>query len=953
MYAQLIERLESRRLFDGTTESVAVGDILFTAVRSGAYDGGSDLYRSDLDGSNRILLKHWVSGDYGPTNLFGFHGQLFFAANWPEYGGGQEPWKSDGTPEGTVQVRDIYGGSQGSFPHDFMIVNDHLLFLARSTSLYQSVFVTDGTAAGTIYLLSPYYAYGGATNLIIQNDRLYAEVSSPIQFERWQTDGTVAGTGIADPMGILYPDHTLRVYSTNVADTIRMTAGSGRTRLTINSVTQTFRTRDCAGIEVHGLQGNDSIVLDDSIRTPVTLIGDRGADYLRGGGGNDHLYGGRPWESGDGDTVDGGAGDDFIEMSENSLAIGGEGDDRFDGHIAYGPQTVQGGAGDDGLVNTDIRTTYDGGPGFDSLDVSDKGVGIAGGGGTFHFAWPGSTDNFSYLNLERLIATDSADRFTLADNDSLRIIDGLRGNDTMTGAARAVTLIGGEGDDALTGGAADDLLIGGDGINVLDGKAGQDTIIGAVEGDDSIITDSRDIVSDSLVRVIQDYLYIVGSWRGDSIALREGPGNTGQVRITLNGIAVKLNASQVSGINGVTLAGGAGADRISVGLDVTLDTTLRGNGGDDTITPGGGIDSIDSGEGDDVLDYWSYTAPLSSSNYYEPQTISGQGGTDSYRDVESLLCGSGDDEISTYSGRTLRFIDGGAGNDRIVFRYEVTNPSPTVRGGEGDDRILIARPNSNTFVRASYFGDGGNDTLVVDQGSDVARDLHGGPDIDAVAYYFYSAVRVTLDDQPDDGYSSSSHDNVHTDIEVVIGTYGADTIIGSDHDETLVGAGGGPDLLIGGGGNDWIEDHPSYEGRNTLDGGVGRDTLLGVYGDDSQPDVFVSDIDDVVVKAGIMQITGTPGDDVIHIGPKPGDPQIVRATVNSQVYEVPFVFPPNPARFTVSVAKGLSGFNINRNGGEDSITVDPAITLPVTIVGKRRGDLRIAEALNDLLGEMN
>ncbi|HEY7086561.1 MAG TPA: hypothetical protein VH518_00650, partial [Tepidisphaeraceae bacterium] len=700
-----IEALEPRRLLAGTTTSLAVGDVLYTAVSSGTPDGGSDLYRSNLDGSNRLLLKHWVSGDYGPSSLIGFHNQLFFAANWPDYGGGQELWTSNGTPEGTVQVRDIYGGSQGSFPHDFMIVNDHLLFVARSNSLLQQIYVTDGTLAGTIQLITPASAYqSGVSNLIVLNDRLYAEVGNPVQTERWQTDGTLAGTRMADPLGILYPNGILRVYATNSADAITMTAHGGATRLTINgTVTQSFRSRDVGGIELHGLIGDDTITLDDSVRVPATLIGNTGADHLRGGGEDDHLYGGREGEAGDHDVLDGGDGNDFFNGSAFSVLIGGDGDDVFDTQFTYRPITVLGGAGNDRFIPTDAfddAYVFDGGPGTDTLDLARHAGPIAGGGGSIFVAPTVSNATLTYSGVERLLATDKDDHLTLTDNDSIRFIDALKGNDVLVGGAQAETFVGGEGDDILEGNGGDDLLVGGGGHDGVDGGAGHNTIIGAVRAD-SITANPADVVQDALVQVFGDTLYVVGSSHNDTINLLPGPGNGGQLRALVNGQSYKVSARQVGDMTAISLAGGDGDDQIAVSLGVPFPATLRGDAGNDTITPGGGDDFVDGSDGTDTLDYTPYTDALNANGYYLPQVSSDSGGTDTYLDFETLLGGSGDDQIyrQSYSGSSVHYIDGESGDDHIEFGDDsATGIAPTVHGGAGDDWISITRPYGGTNV---------------------------------------------------------------------------------------------------------------------------------------------------------------------------------------------------------------------------------------------------------------
>jgi ELWxxDGT repeat protein len=963
-----IERLESRCLLDGTSTSVAVGDMLFTAVSSGTYDGGSDLYRSNLDGSNRVHLMHWSSGLYGPSSLFGFHGQLFFAAHRVDISFSlPELWKSDGTPGGTVLVRDIYGGSQGSFPHDFMIVNDHLLFLATSTSLQQQVFVTDGTLPGTIQLITPSGGYPSAViNVIVFQDRLYAEMSNPVQTERWQTDGTVAGTRVADPLGIIYPDRMLRVFGTYGDDAVALAASRGITKLTINRQTQRFSSEAYDRIELRGMSGDDTIRIGDGVRAPATLVGDSGADQLRGGAGDDHLYGGRPWENGLDDTLDGAAGDDWLEASRRGLIIGGDGDDTIVGGLADGPQTVYGGAGNDWFYpNVYADNVFDGGPGVDSADLSESYGGLHGGGGHFFLGRPGVTEPspFRYTSLERLIASDKADLITLADDDSLRIIDARRGNDTLIGGAGSESLIGGEGDDSLVGNGGEDLLIGGDGYNAIDGGAARDTLVGATAGGDSLVADSLDLVTDSLVRIIHDYLYVQGTWQDDLISLGAGSAARRQFRATVNGQTATFTAAQVGRLNGISISGGRGGDRIIVGLDVTLAATILGNAGADTITPGGGDDLIDGGDSTDTLDYSAYTSPLQSplNTYYTAQISSAPGGLDLHRNLETLLCGSGDDDIG-YSGVTLRYVDAGPGNDRVNFDDDSpTALAPTVHGADGDDWIAVYRPygGANLVAPAYYFGDAGDDVFYVSGSNprNIARDFKGGPGIDTVDYYPVSTtigVRVTIDDQPGDGAGGvdlACFDNVRTDIEVVIGTSRADTITGSDRDETIFG-GVGPDLLAGGGGNDWLEDHYGSQGSNTLKGGPGRDTLVSATAYDKQPDVYFSDGEDAIIKAGIMQITGTTLDDVIHVGLVPGDPQRLRATVNGQVVELPLVFAPAKAWTHVSVATGVTGVRIDGNGGFDSVTIDPALTLPVTILGDKDDRTIPGGVADDVLAEL-
>jgi hypothetical protein len=82
-----------------------------------------------------------------------------------------------------------------------------------------------------------------------------------------------------------------------------------------------------ASIVVHGGKGNDVVIIDPSITTPVSLFGGLGDDTLTGGAGDDNLYG-----QGGTDNLIGGAGNDVlvnIGDSRGDIATGGEGLDSF------------------------------------------------------------------------------------------------------------------------------------------------------------------------------------------------------------------------------------------------------------------------------------------------------------------------------------------------------------------------------------------------------------------------------------------------------------------------------------------------------------------------------------------------------------------------------------------------------------------------------------------------
>ncbi|MDA8701504.1 putative Ig domain-containing protein [Euryarchaeota archaeon] len=100
---------------------------------------------------------------------------------------GYELWKSDGTANGTVQVKDINSGTANSDPEQLTVIGNTLFFTAEDGS-HPSLWKTDGTEAGTVRLTNPTYP-GGPFGLSVMNDTLYF-----CNGGLWKSDGTINGT---------------------------------------------------------------------------------------------------------------------------------------------------------------------------------------------------------------------------------------------------------------------------------------------------------------------------------------------------------------------------------------------------------------------------------------------------------------------------------------------------------------------------------------------------------------------------------------------------------------------------------------------------------------------------------------------------------------------------------------------------------------------------------------
>jgi len=104
--------------------------------------GRADLFRSDGTASGTQYLNAYMPY-YG--DALGIDNILYFVGADPGNHYNDELWKSDGTIEGTLRVKDILPGPNGSGPWLFTEVNG-LLYFSTGSGLWKS----DGTDAGTI-----------------------------------------------------------------------------------------------------------------------------------------------------------------------------------------------------------------------------------------------------------------------------------------------------------------------------------------------------------------------------------------------------------------------------------------------------------------------------------------------------------------------------------------------------------------------------------------------------------------------------------------------------------------------------------------------------------------------------------------------------------------------------------------------------------------------------------
>ena len=203
---------------------VEVDGTLFFSAES---EDGVELWKSDGTESGTVLVKDIFTGSYPfyyngiyygqysnsslPSELTNVNGTLFFVAE--DDTNGQELWKSDGTTDGTVLVKDLFEGTypyyyndryygayaNSSGPTSLIMLGDLLVFTADDFERGKELFVSDGTAEGTTLLAD---IQPGANSSLVEDtqfslvgDRIYfAADDGSSGIEPWSTDGTVGGT---------------------------------------------------------------------------------------------------------------------------------------------------------------------------------------------------------------------------------------------------------------------------------------------------------------------------------------------------------------------------------------------------------------------------------------------------------------------------------------------------------------------------------------------------------------------------------------------------------------------------------------------------------------------------------------------------------------------------------------------------------------------------------------
>ncbi len=181
-------------------------DVLGTTFFSAADPvHGHSLWKTDGTPAGTVLVKDFYPGSGGgvqPRELTALEGVLLCIADDSIHGG--ELWRSDGTPQGTWMVRDINPGNQGrpiymDPPVNLTYFRGRVYFSARDGIHGRELWSTDGTPAGTALVkdIRPGNNYSDSypSYLTPAGDKLFFFGYETVHgWELWVTDGTGKGT---------------------------------------------------------------------------------------------------------------------------------------------------------------------------------------------------------------------------------------------------------------------------------------------------------------------------------------------------------------------------------------------------------------------------------------------------------------------------------------------------------------------------------------------------------------------------------------------------------------------------------------------------------------------------------------------------------------------------------------------------------------------------------------
>jgi ELWxxDGT repeat protein len=362
---QLVADLYSGEYGSSPGNFVEFKDKLYFTANDGVH--GYELFISDGTPEGTQLVADLYSGKYdsSPGNFVEFKDKLYFTANNGVHG--YELFVSDGTPEGTQLVADLYPGENSygsinsSFATNLVEFNGKLYFTADDGVHGRELFVSDGTPEGTQLVADLYpgktnngtYSYSSSPEelTVVGNELFFsADISQTgrelfkLTFDNSSIDATpILISGSEDSDNLLGGDRAEEIQALNGNDTVVSCGGNDY---------------------IDGGDGSDRLISNTGLDN---LIGGNGNDTLSSGNGNDTLWGGAG-----NDILRGRRGDDILTGGvDRDLLDGGVGNDILQGRGGDDIFVLKSGTGADRITDFNLSTELFGSASNDLLGLAD------------------------------------------------------------------------------------------------------------------------------------------------------------------------------------------------------------------------------------------------------------------------------------------------------------------------------------------------------------------------------------------------------------------------------------------------------------------------------------------------------------------------------------------------------------------------------------------------------
>ncbi|MCE3297295.1 MAG: hypothetical protein K0R65_3009 [Crocinitomicaceae bacterium] len=198
------------------------GTLYYIVSHTASFSATTSTELWKTDGGTPVLVttlshQYGTGGGGSPRNFVAVGDKLFFNMGQSN---GRELWVSDGTAAGTVEVTDLAPGEivpgvdyNGLQDEPMVAFNGKVYFSGTATGMDPELYSSDGTAAGTTLV----HEIAGPNSMephkwLVHNNTLFFIASDGNQDNLWKTDGTTALQLTTSPIGV----HDLVVFDNKV-----------------------------------------------------------------------------------------------------------------------------------------------------------------------------------------------------------------------------------------------------------------------------------------------------------------------------------------------------------------------------------------------------------------------------------------------------------------------------------------------------------------------------------------------------------------------------------------------------------------------------------------------------------------------------------------------------------------------------------------------------------------